>query len=68
VQVTAAAKSSVARITVMRIYVDNVSKYTVNTSSIRTSLAISKGTHHLVMQAWDATGAVFKKSETITVQ
>lgn len=68
VQVTAAAKSSVAPITTMRIYVDSVSKYNVNASSIDTSLAISAGTHNLVVQAWDSTGAVFKNSRTITVQ
>ena len=66
--VTAAAKSSVAPITTMRIYVDSVSKYNVNASSIDTSLAISAGTHNLVVQAWDSTGAVFKNSRTITVQ
>lgn len=68
VHVTAAAKSSVAPITTMRIYVDSVSKYNVNASSIDTSLAISAGTHNLVVQAWDSTGAVFKNSRTITVQ
>ncbi|MGZ4841401.1 MAG: hypothetical protein ACXV5J_06630, partial [Candidatus Angelobacter sp.] len=68
VQVTAAAKSSAAPITAMRIYVDSVSKYNVNASSIDTSLAISAGTHNFVVQAWDSTGAVFKNSRTITVQ
>jgi hypothetical protein len=68
VHVTAAATSSLAPITTMRIYVDSVSKYNVDASSIDTSLVISAGTHNLVVQAWDSTGAVFKNSRTITVQ
>jgi hypothetical protein len=67
VHVTAAAKSA-APITAMRIYVDNVSKYLVNASTIDTSLSIASGTHSLVVQAWDSTGAVFKTPLTIHVQ
>ena len=40
--VTAAAKSSVAPITTMRIYVDSVSKYNVNASSIDTALVFCR--------------------------
>lgn len=67
VHVTAAAKTSATRITAMRIYVDNVSKYLGSTSTIDTSLSLAAGTHNLVVQAWDSSGAVFKKAETITV-
>lgn len=48
---TAAAKTSATRITAMRIYVDNVSKYLVNASTLDTSLAIAAGTHNMVVQA-----------------
>jgi phosphatidylinositol-3-phosphatase len=68
VHVTAAAKSSLASITAMRIYVDNISVYATNTASIDTSLTISAGTHSMVVQAWDATGAVYKSSLSIQVQ
>lgn len=68
VHVTAAAKSATAPITAMRIYVDNVSLYTANAAAIDTSLAISSGTHSMVVQAWDSTGAVFKAPLTIQVQ
>ena len=68
VHVTAAAKSATAPITAMRIYVDNVSVYLVNASAIDTTLAISSGTHSMVVQAWDSTGAVFKTPLTIHVQ
>jgi hypothetical protein len=52
----------------MRVYVDNVSKDFVHSASVDTQLSMSSGTHHLVFQAWDSTGAVFKASKTITVQ
>lgn len=52
----------------MRIYVDNVSQYLVHAASINTSLAMAQGSHSVVVQAWDATGAVYKHSLTIQVQ
>lgn len=67
VRVTAAAKTSASRITAMRIYVDNVSKYLTNAGTLDTSLSLPAGTHNLVVQAWDSSGAIFKKAETITV-
>ena len=65
--VTAAARTSATRITAMRIYVDNVSKYLVNASTLDTSLAIVAGTHKMVVQAWDSSGAIFKKAQTFTL-
>ena len=67
VRFRAAAKSTHA-ITGMRIYVDNVSKYLINASTLDSSLAISAGTHSAVVQAWDSSGAVFKTALTIKVQ
>jgi hypothetical protein len=67
VRVTAAAKTSATSITAMRIYVDNVSKYLTNAGTLDTSLSLPAGTHNLVVQAWDSSGAIFKKAETITV-
>lgn len=54
-------------ITAMRIYVDGVSAYTIQAATLNTSIAIAKGTHAIVVQAWDNTGAVYKNSFTITV-
>jgi len=68
VRVTAAAKSATAAITAMRIYVDNVSKFDTKSSSLDTTIALATGTHSVVVQAWDATGAVFKTPLTIQVQ
>jgi acid phosphatase len=67
VHFVAAAKST-HPITAMRIYVDNISKFTVNASSLDTSVALATGTHSVVVQAWDSSGAVFKTPLTIHVQ
>jgi hypothetical protein len=55
------------RITAMRIYVDNVSAYTVYAASLNTNLTMSLGGHYVVVQAWDNTGAVYKNAINITV-
>jgi Carboxypeptidase regulatory-like domain/Calcineurin-like phosphoesterase len=68
VHVTAAAKSAAGPITVMRIYVDNVSVYAISAAAIDTGLVISTGTHFMVVQAWDSAGAVFKTPLTINAQ
>ena len=67
-RVTAAAKSATAPITTMRIYVDNISKFDTNASSLDTTILVATGAHSVVVQAWDSTGAVFKTSLTIQVQ
>jgi len=66
VHFVAAAKST-HPITAMRIYVDSISKFTVNANSLNTSLAVASGTHSVIVQAWDSTGAVFKTPLTIHV-
>lgn len=66
VHFVAAAKST-HPITAMRIYVDNISDFATNSSSLDTSLALATGTHAVVVQAWDSTGAVFKTPLTIHV-
>lgn len=66
VHFVAAAKST-HPITAMRIYIDGSSKFATNTSSLSTSLAVASGTHSVVVQAWDSTGAVFKSPLTIHV-
>ena len=66
VHFVAAAKST-HPITTMRIYIDNSPKFTINASSLNTSLAVASGAHSVVVQAWDSTGAVFKTPLTIHV-
>jgi phosphatidylinositol-3-phosphatase len=67
VHFVAAAKST-HPVTAMRIYVDNIAKFTVNASSLDTSIALATGTHSVVVQAWDSTGAVFQTPLTIHEQ
>lgn len=51
----------------MRIYVDSVSVYLVSASSLNASVAMSAGSHSVIVQAWDSTGAVYKTPLTLTV-
>jgi Phosphoesterase family len=62
------AAHSTHRITAMRLYVDGVARMTVGASHIDAAVPMSKSRHWIVVQAWDATGAVFRKAETITVK
>jgi hypothetical protein len=54
-------------ITAIRIYLDYTSVYTVDAASLNTSLTVAAGSHSLIVQAWDNTGAVYKNSMDITV-
>ncbi len=63
----AASASGPNPITFMRIYVDNVSRYSVKASSVSASVSMAKGTHHVVFQAWDTKGSVYKASKSVTV-
>jgi hypothetical protein len=51
----------------MRIYVDNISVYLISASKLDTSVTMSAGTHSVVVQAWDSTGAFFKAPLSLTV-
>jgi hypothetical protein len=62
-----ASATSTHPITAMRIYVDDLSVYLVSASSLNTSVTMSAGTHSVVVQAWDSTGAYFKAPLTLTV-
>jgi len=62
-----ASATSANPVTAMRIYVDNVSVYLVSASKLDTLVTISAGSHFVVVQAWDSTGAVFKTPLTLSV-
>jgi len=51
----------------MMIYVDNNPAYTVYSSSLNTNVAMGTGSHSVVVQAWDTSGAVLKAAP-ITVK
>lgn len=68
-QFVASARATAGHtITAMRIYVDNVSAYTVGAATLNTSLTLASGAHYVVIQAWDNTGAVYKAAESITTR
>jgi hypothetical protein len=55
-------------IVAMRIYLDDVSVFAINASSLNTTVsAATTGSHRLVVQAWDSTGVVYKQPVNITV-
>src|SRR6267154_6542377 len=62
-----ASATSANPVTAMRIYVDNISVYLISASKLDTSVTMSAGTHSVVVQAWDSTGAVFKAPLSLTV-
>jgi len=62
-----ASSSSGAKITAMRIYVDNQALYLINSNRIDTHLKLLDGTHYVSFSAWDSTGAVYKATSTIHV-
>ena len=64
----AASAKGTNQITFMRLYVDNVSVYSVSASSFSTTVSMTKGTHNMVFQAWDIKGNVYKASKLVTVQ
>lgn len=66
VNVTASAFSS-HPVTAMRVYVDNVDMYTTAGAAINTSIPMAEGWRNVVVQAWDSTGAVFKKAVSVNV-
>ncbi|HXB20130.1 MAG TPA: hypothetical protein VNV88_02055, partial [Candidatus Solibacter sp.] len=68
VQFVASATPNSGRvITAMRIYVDSGSAFTVNASSLNTSLGLAAGGHSVVVQAWDNTGTVYKQALSVNV-
>ncbi len=67
VHVVASATASHPIVT-MKIYLDYVAVYAVSADKIDTNLGMSTGSHHLTVQAWDSTGAVYKSSLSITVK
>jgi PKD repeat protein len=52
----------------MIVYVDDVLTYRVYASSLSTSLALSKGTHVVLIKSWTSTGFIYRASVTVTVK
>ena len=65
---SAAAKAATGTtITAMRVYVDNVAKFTANGATLSTSISIAAGTHTIAVVGYEGNGAALKTTETISV-
>ncbi len=62
---SASATSSLNPMVAMQLYIDGKLSYGTATSSLRTSLALSSGTHQIIYQAWDSKGNYYKQAQTI---
>jgi hypothetical protein len=51
----------------LRVYVDNVSKFTSQSGTLDTSIAIANGQHRVVVVGWDSAGRSFTSAESINV-
>jgi hypothetical protein len=65
-----ANSASPAQITAMQVYIDGRLIYndTSGATYVDTAIAVSKGTHSVVVKAWDANGNTFRQARTITAQ
>jgi hypothetical protein len=65
-----ANSESNAPITSVQVYIDNVKIYddTSHTTYVDTSFTVAKGSHHIVVKAFDANGKIFSQSRTINAQ
>lgn len=59
--------SSASPIDAIKIYVDDQDVFTVHAASVDTLLPLAPGSHRIVVQAWDTTGAVAKGPVTVNV-
>lgn len=66
IHVVASAQAS-GGIAAMQIYLDDNLVFKTNAGSLDTSVNAGSGTHNLVVQAWDNSGAVYKQPVTVTV-
>ncbi len=55
-----AQTQSQSKVTAMKIYVDNVAKYSVNGDSIDTVLPLAIGNRYVVLQGWNTDGEIAK--------
>ena len=67
VQFTAAALDNEHPITGMVLYVDSQIKGQSNNANFSASVALSSGSHPVVIRAWDSTGFFFSSQENIVV-
>jgi len=62
-----ASASAPTGIHAMKVYVDGIARYSVQSNKIDTTLATTVGSHRISVNAWDAANAVYKATHYITV-
>ena len=62
-----ATTSNSSTVTAVQVYVDNVLRYTASGNQVNTSVPMTAGQHHVVVQSWDATGGIHRSDASITV-
>ncbi len=62
-----ASASSNSPIVAMQVYVDNALLYTAQSASIDTYVPVAAGNHTVVVQSWDAAGAIAKTAANVSV-
>ncbi len=56
-------------IAAMKVYVDNVAVFTSSSNTVNTSVRLKRGTHRIVINAWESgTGVLFQSAVTVYVQ
>ena len=63
ISATAAGQSTVSK---MQLYVDGISKYQVSANALNTSVSLSAGTHKLMLEAADSSGALTTNQFSVT--
>jgi len=51
----------------MKVYVDGVARYSIQSNKVDTTLTMTVGSHRISVNAWDAANAVYKATHYITV-
>jgi cytoskeletal protein CcmA (bactofilin family) len=51
-----------------QVYLDGALKFQSSTGTADTTLPVAVGTHQLVIQGWDSSGATFKSAVNVTRQ
>jgi phosphatidylinositol-3-phosphatase len=63
-----ATTSNSSAISAMQIYVDDALKYQISSTSVNTTLPMSSGRHHVVVQSWDTAGGIHKRGIYVNVK
>lgn len=67
-RLSASVQNNTASITAMKVYVDGVDTVTTSGPTVDQPIAASKGTHIVIVQAWDTAGKLYRFTENVNVQ